>query len=161
VVSHKWRPTSEGHSWVVQLRGGLDPAVSCFHCLFHPCSSSQDTSRSLRTPPCGALWSWSASSPAPSSSSSLSLSSSSWSSTITSVSTITARGWTWRTPLARCVSPKTRRSRISSTTSPRQGLAQVPGSPGTVCVGPHHWFPAGGCVYEEGRGPAVLSHLVS
>lgn len=33
--------------------------------------------------------------------------------------------------------------------SPRQGLAQVLGSPGTVCVSPYSWFSAGESVYEE------------
>lgn len=30
-----------------------------------------------------------------------------------------------------------------------------------VYVGPHNWFSAEDRVYEEGQGPAVLSHLVS
>lgn len=86
----------------------------------------QVTSRSLSTPPCGGLWSWWALLPAQCSSSFSSSSLFSSSLTIISVSITTARGWTWRTPRVRCVSPRTRRSRTWSMTSPRQGLAQVP-----------------------------------
>lgn len=143
---------------MVQFQGKWNPSILLF-LLFLPSSRSfsQGTSRSLSTPPCGALWSWWALLPARSSSCFSSSSSFSLSSITTSVSTTTARDWTWRTPHARCVSPKTRRSRILSTISPRQGLAQVLGSPGPVFVGPHNWFPAGERVYEEGRACCVES----
>lgn len=105
---------------------------------------TQVTSRSLSTLPCGAPWSWSASLRAQCSSCFSSSSLFSWSLTIINVSITTARGWTWKIPHVRCVFPKTRRSRISSTICPRQGLAQVLSSSGLVSfVGLHHCFPAG------------------
>lgn len=60
------------------------------------------------------------------------------------MSITTARDWTWKIPRVRCVSPKTRRSRILSTISPHQGLAQVL-SPSAIVsvVGLRHHFPAG------------------
>lgn len=139
-------------------------ALPCFYSLFFP---SQVTSRSrLSTLPCGAPWSWSASLPAPCSSYFSSSSSFSLSLTIISVSITTARGWTWKIPRVRCACPKTRRSKISSTISPRRGLAQVPGSSGLVCVvGLRHCFPAGKSMHEESRALclflAALSLLVS
>ena len=98
-------------------------SLSSFPLLSH---LPQVISRSLNTPPCGAPWSWWALLPAQCSSCFLSSSFFSLSLNIISASKTTDRGWTWRTPRVRCVSPRTRHSRTWSMTSPRQGLAQVP-----------------------------------
>lgn len=146
-----WR--GKGH---VHLEGGVGinkvNMLPCFYSLFFPSALSltQVTSRSLSALPCGALWSWSALLLGQCSSCFSSSSLFSLSLTIISVSITTARGWTWKIPHVRCVFPKTRRSRILSTISPRRGLAQVLSSSGLVSfVGLHRCLPAGWGVYVK------------
>lgn len=144
-TSSTWR--GKGHfTWGEVSRLNKGDARPVFTLCSFPLSShmTQVTSRSLSTLPCGALWSWSALLPAQCSSCFSSSSSFSLSLTIISVFITTARGWTWKIPPVRCASPKTRRSRISSTISPHRGLAQVLSSSGFVAVvGLRHRFPAG------------------